>query len=285
MLRKTKHILPLLLCLPFLLNSCETVVELELPEHIPQLVINAVINPDSLFTVDVSASRSAFSNDTYQQIDDATVQVYQAGQILFDLQHVGNGVYKADRKPEALQHYELQVSAPGLPGASATSYIPVAPHIREVKASKAPQDPDNGPSMNLSLLLEDTPEQENFYYIQAYRQDTSYLNKRLYDRYISIDFTAPIEQEFTMEWRYFFSDKLFNGKPLHLALNLENSPEKTTYVQVAHISKEYYEYARTLQKQAGRDDFGNFPTQVTNNIRNGFGLFAGYNATTLAVKP
>ncbi|WP_181885080.1 DUF4249 domain-containing protein [Pontibacter diazotrophicus] len=285
MMRKLKYVRTLLLSLPFLLSSCETVVELDLPIHEPQLVVNAVINPDSLFTVDVSASRSPFSNDAYQQLSDASVQVYQAGQVLFDLQHMGNGIYKADTKPQALQHYELQVSAPGFPNASATSYIPAAPVITNIEAERAPYDPNWGLQTTLSFELDDEPEQENFYYIQAYRQDTSYIYERLYDRYISIGFLAPIEQEFSMEWRYFFSDKLFDGQVLPLTLNLETPPEKTTYVQVAHISKEYYEYARTLQRQAGGDDFGNIPTQVTNNIRNGFGLFAGYNAITLAVKP
>lgn len=273
------------LSLPLLLGSCETVIELDLPEHEPQLVVNAVINPDSVFTVDVSASRSPFSNDAYQQLSDATVQVYQAGQLLFDLTHMGNGIYKAERKPQALQHYELQVSVPGFPDASATNYIPTAPAITDVLASKAPQDPDVGPGVNLTFLLEDAPEQENFYYILAYTQDSSYNTGELYNRYISVGFTAPIEREFSMESRYFFSDKLFNGKPLQLVLHLQNDPKKLTYVQVAHITKEYYQYVRTLEKQAGGDDFGKFPTTVANNIRGGIGIFAGYHAITLAVKP
>ncbi|GAB3535062.1 hypothetical protein GCM10027443_23250 [Pontibacter brevis] len=285
MMRKTKNKLPFLFSLLLLLCSCETVVELDLPAHEPQLVVNAVISSDSLFSVDVSASRSAFSNEAYQQVPDATVQVYQAGQVLCNLQHMGNGIYQADIKPQALQHYELQVRAPGFPSANATTYIPAVPLVKEVKASRAPRHPDNGPSVNLSLILEDAAEQENFYYIQAFKQDTSYFYGNYYNRYLSIDFTAPIEEEFTMENRYFFSDKLFNGKPLHLTLKLETMPEKNTYVQVAHISKEYYEYVRTLQRQAGGDDFGKNPTSVANNIQSGFGIFAGYNAITLSVKP
>lgn len=284
-MRKIKYICTLLLSLPFLLSGCETVVELDLPTHEPQLVVNAVINPDNLFTVDVSASRSPFSNEPFQQLTDAKVQVYQAGQVLFDLQHMGNGIYKADTKPQALQHYELQVSAPGFPNASATSYIPAAPVITNIEAQKAPFDPNWGLQTILSFELNDVPEQENFYYVEAYTPDTSFLNNQPYNRYVSFRFTAPIEQEFRMENRYFFSDRLFKGQLLPLTLNLENNPEKTTYVQVVHITKEYYEYVRTLDRQAGGDDFGNFPTQVTNNIRNGFGLFAGYNAVTLAVKP
>ncbi|WP_181885279.1 DUF4249 domain-containing protein [Pontibacter diazotrophicus] len=285
MMRKTKYILPILLCLPFLLGSCETVVELELPEHTPQLVINAVINPDSLFTVDVSASRSPFSNGAYPQLSDATVQVYQAGQLLFDLQHQGNGIYRADAKPQVLQHYELRVNAPGFPGARATAHIPAAPILSDVKASEASPSNSPFPIVRLFFTLNDVANQENFYYLRAYTPDTSYYDGRPYNRTESLNFTAPIETEFNMESRYFLSDKLFEGKQIPFRFEYAKIPGRTTYVQVAHISKEYYEYARTLQRQAGGDDFGKLPSQVTNSIRNGFGIFAGYNAVRLAVKP
>ena len=283
-MRNIKYKLSLLFSLPFLLWSCQTVVELDLPTHEPKLVINAVINPDSLFTVDVSASQSALADGEYQQLKDATVQVYQAGQLLFELQHVGDGIYKADRKPQALQHYELRVSAPGFPDASATSYVPAAPAMRDVQASRAAPSSEWGGS-NLSLILDDVPGQENFYYIQAFIPDSSYYDGKRYNRYVSLDFIAPIKEEFAMEFRYFFSDKLFDGKQVNIQLNLGTAPDKTTYVQVAHITKEYYQYARTLDKQGAGDDFGKIPTPVTNNIQNGMGLFAGYNAVMLAVKP
>ncbi|WP_347158415.1 DUF4249 domain-containing protein [Pontibacter chitinilyticus] len=285
-MRTLNYILGLLCCFPLLLWSCETVVEADLPEHEPQLVVNAVLNPDSLFTVDVSASQSAFSSGAYQQIEDATVQVYQAGQLLFELQHTGNGIYKGDRKPQALQQYELSVSAPGYPDASARTHIPAAPVLSHILAAKAaPRSDFEQQTVTLSFTLDDMPGQENFYYVQAYTPDTSYYEGKLDNRYIRLEFVSPIGYEFGMENRYFFSDKLFDGKQINLTFNVDNMPDKATYVQVAHITKEYYQYVRTLDKQGAGDDFGKIPAPVANNIQNGMGLFAGFNAVTLAVKP
>ncbi|WP_299758643.1 DUF4249 domain-containing protein [uncultured Pontibacter sp.] len=283
-MKKIKYTLPLL-CLFFILTSCETVVEVDLPTHEPKLVVNAVINPDSILTVDVSASQSALSNQPHGQVENATVQVYHAGQLLYTLPHTGNGKYKADQKPQVQQHYELKVEAPGLPKASATTYIPAAPLIRNLIATPVASTAWSGTTVSATFTLTDAPGQENFYYIQAYTPDTSYLDAKPFKRSVSLELAEPFEYEFTMEDRYFFSDKLFEGKAVTLRLHLENSLEQTTYIRIAQITRAYYDYVRTLDKQSYRDNFATPPGPVFNNIAGGLGLFAGYNATVLAVKP
>jgi len=283
-MKKITYCLPLL-CLLVILNGCEKVVELELPAHKPSLVLNAVIDPDSLFVVDVSSSRSPFSNAAYEQVHNATVQVYQAGQPLYTLQHLGNGKYGTDQKPQALQHYELKVEASGFPSASATTHIPTAPHVSNLKATTVARTEWEGPTVHVTFTLSDTPGQENFYYIQVFTPDTSYLDGQPYKKSVGMKIAAPFEEEFTMEDRYFFSDKLFEGKAVTLRLHLENSPERTTYVRVAHITREYYEYVRTLDKQSYRDNFATLPGPVANNIVGGLGLFGACHAVTLPVKP
>ena len=283
-MKATKYSLYLII-LQLLLLSCETVVEVELPEHEPKLVINAVFNPDSLITVDISASRSAFSSDVHAAVENATVSLYGEEKHLLDLQYIGNGLYQADQKPRAGQYYELKVSAPGYPAASAVSYVPAAPLIKNVRAGTGPEYNDwQGPTVIASFTLEDAPEQENFYYLRVFSPDSTYSGIT-YNRNVPILSSAPIEHEFSMETRLFFSDKLFNGQLLHLRLNLENSPQQLSYVQVAHITKEYYHYVRMLEKQSYNDNINLVPTPVPNNIVNGMGLFGGYNATTLVIQP
>jgi hypothetical protein len=273
------------LILPFFLFSCETVIELDLPGHKPQLVINSVISPDSLFTVDISASQSPLVNGSYEQLTDATVQVYQSGQLLYNLNHVGSGIYKADYKPQALQYYELRVSSPGLSDVKAQNFIPAAPLLTDLRTSKVLYTADYGATRTLLFTLDEAASQENYYLIQAYTPDTSYVDRTPYKRTVSLNFVSPIEAEFTMEARYFFSDKLINGKQTRFTLSIDDVPNRTIYLHVAQISKEYYEYARTLNKQAAGDDFGKTPTPVANNIQGGMGLFGGYNAAKIAIRP
>lgn len=284
-MKKIKYRLYFLWCPIFLLWSCETVVEVELPEHEPRLVINAVFNPDSLFTVDVSASRNVFSYDAHLAVEDARVSLYGPEKHLLDLQHVGNGIYQADQKPQALQYYELRVNAPGYPDASAASYVPTEPDISNVKAEVGPVHYDwQGPTVNASFTLADPAEEENFYYLRVFSPDTTF-DEIPYERYVNIVSSTPIEFEFDMETRLFFSDRLFNGQALHLRLNLENHPDHITYVQVAHITKEYYQYVRSLEKQSYNETINLTPIPVSNNVLNGMGLFGGCNTRTLFIKP
>ncbi|GAB3820462.1 hypothetical protein GCM10028895_20640 [Pontibacter rugosus] len=259
-------------------------IELDLPGHEPRLVVNSVINPDSAFVVDVSASQSAFSAGAHQPITNAMVQVYQAGQLVSSLQSIGNGKYTSDQKPQPLQHYTMQVSAAGFTTVDAATFVPASPIIRDLRAARvAPAADMYEETTAASFILADNPEQDNFYYIQAYTPDTTYEGKA-YRRSVNMEFTAPFEEEFTMEDRYFFSDKLFNGKSVPLELHLQNLPANTTYVRVAHITPEYYHYVRTLEKQSYKDNFSTTPESVANNIKNGIGIFAGYHVVTLAVK-
>lgn len=264
-----------------LLWSCQTVVEVDFPEHEPKLVVNAVFNPDSLFTVDVSASQSAFSNNEHAPVENATVSLYRAEKHLFDLEHVGSGIYKANQKPEPLQQYELRVNAANFPDASGLTYVPTEPDLYNLQASEAPPYDDwQGATLNASFILKDEPGQENFYYLQVFEPDTS-RDGEPYNRHIPLHSVSPIDMEFSMETRFFFSDKLFNGEELLLKLNLQNHPSRTTHVQVAHITKEYYQYVQTLKKQSYADDINITPVPVSNNILNGMGLFAAYNSRTL----
>lgn len=279
-----KNILCSLSVFLLLLGGCETVLEVDIPEHEPKLVVNAVFNPDSLFTVDVSASQSAFSNDEHQQLENATVRLFQDGKHLLDLPHIGNGIYQAAEKPEALQQYELRVSAAGFPQATGVTTIPAPAVVYDVQAAPAPASSDGaGPTLNASFTLQDSPNEENFYYLQAFTPDTTW-DGEAYRRYVHLEASSPIDYEFSMETRLFFSDKLFNGEALELKLNLENNPYSATYVQVAQITKEYYLYVQTLEKQSYSDNFNVTPTAVTNNILNGMGLSGAYNARTLLFK-
>lgn len=283
-LTNLKYWLPVLV---IQLAGCQTVVELDLPEPEPALVINSVLNPDSLFSVHISANQSIFSNQQYAPVENAVVEVYRGGQPVDNLQPAGEGHYRGSSRPQALQPYEVRVSAPGYPSARATTELPLAPMLSEVSAKKVPSSSSAGFFIvEASLVLPDDAAQEDFYYIQAYTPDVDrFNNNKPYNRYVSLDLLSPFEHEFGMEVRSFFSDRLFNGQALRLRFRLENSAEKTTYVRVARVSKAYYEYVRALDKQSYGDLVLTSPAPVANNIQNGLGLFGSYTASTLAIKP
>ncbi|WP_242926953.1 DUF4249 domain-containing protein [Pontibacter vulgaris] len=274
-----------LLYLPLLLWSCTDIVELELPEQEPQLVVNSMFTPDSAWSVDISASQNALSNAPYEQVQNATVEVYQGSKYLFNLAHTRNGKYKSEEAlPKALEHYTLKVSAPGFPACEASNFAPALPATRALKVARASSSIDpNIPEAEVSFVLDDAPNTQNYYAISAYFPDTAYTGEA-YKNYVGLDFQAPIEQEFTMGNSYFFSDKLIDGKATTLKQRYTLIEGKTVYLNIAQISPDYYHYARTLVKQSYNDNFMTTPGPVHNNIRNGLGIFAGYNTVTYHIK-
>lgn len=274
----------LLLSISMLLWNCTNVIELDLPELKQRLVVNGIFNPDSTWSIDVSASQSALSKVPYEQVQHATVGVYQADKHLYNLEHVGEGQYKTkDISPDALENYTLKVSAPGFSMVQATGFAPAEPATHALK-SKLVNTPDGTREIEVTFTLDDVPGLQNYYFISAYYKDTSFYNNEAYKQYTSISFEAPIESEFSQGWLYFFSDKFIDGKSVTLKIRTGYPGKgKMLYFNVTQVSPDYYHYVRTLTKQATVDSFSHAPTAVHSNIQNGYGIFAGYHMRTYQI--
>ncbi|MBC5993524.1 DUF4249 domain-containing protein [Pontibacter cellulosilyticus] len=284
-MRKSTFNLCLLFSSALLLWNCTNVIELELPEHKQRLVVNGVFNPDSTWSIDISGSQSALSNKPYEQVQHATVGVYQGDRFLYNLPHIGNGKYKAqETTPKELEHYTLKVSAPGYPEVQASGFAPAKPAVSYLKG-KIINTSDGSREVELTFVLNDVPDLQNYYFISAFYNDTSYYNNQVYKHYTSISFEAPVEHEFSLGWLYFFSDKLIDGKSVPLKIRTGYPGKgKLLYFNIAQASPDYYHYVRTLTKQATIDSFSHSPTAVHNNIQNGYGVFAGHTIHTFRIR-
>jgi hypothetical protein len=225
------------------------------------------------------------SDQDFSSVTNASVKLFQNGNYLADLIHSKDGIYRAQINPQPLQKYEIKAAAPGFPDISASSHVPSPPIIEQVKASVAnPSDRTHSDKeVNVSMKLKDVSAEENFYFVRAYANAIDYSGHP-YTKIVYLSFISPDEHDFRREVRYFFSDKLLKTESSKLILHLENSPDETTYIQIARVTEEYYRYGKTFDKHHS-PDFNLHKTGVFNNIQNGLGIFAGYNAITLEVKP
>ena len=66
----------LAICSLFISCDLDTVVDLEIPPHEPVLVLNGLLNTDTIAQVVVSNSVGAFSNSRPSFINDANVLLY-----------------------------------------------------------------------------------------------------------------------------------------------------------------------------------------------------------------
>lgn len=272
-----------LACCILVLSACTKKIELDFPPHEPMLVLNGIFNPDSVFSVELTSNRAITSNKDFVPVQNAAVELYQDGVYLTRLQHSARGVYKSPIKPERLKKYEIKVKATGFPDIASHSFVPEKPLVRELKGSVAYQKNDSSPGINVSLVLEDPPGGENFYSIRAYTYD-KYYTGAIFVRELLISFNSPIEEDFSRSYHKFFSDQLFAGKALNLKLFLANTSPQNTYIRIAQVSPEYYTYGKTYQAHHSSDININ-QSPVSNNIENGRGVFGGYNAVTIGLRP
>ena len=58
-------------------QSCDVVVDLEIEDHDPVLVLNSVLDPDSVVKVSLSHSLGAFESGSISVVENATVRLYE----------------------------------------------------------------------------------------------------------------------------------------------------------------------------------------------------------------
>ena len=281
--------LPLL----FALSACEQVIEPDLPEHTPRLVVHAFFTPGSAWTARVGRSAGILESQPVGEwtVDDATVELLEGDRVVEELRFLDQSkVYVLDENPlEAGRSYSLRVSAPGFATIQATDTIPLpvaaSAETHVVATRSAGED-------SLELEIQDPPGETNYYQISVHNYD------------------GPVRREWSFSTRNpsimgasdsegwhgtapFFKDTLFDGQTHEIELTeviqrvFPSEPSTVSayrnklFVQVLHISEACYEYLKTalLHDETRENPFAE-PLNVYGNVENGYGVFAGYSSRT-----
>lgn len=281
------------------LYSCEKVIEIEIPEVKPSLVVNSIFSPDSLLKVQISSSNYIYdSSENY--INDAIVELYLEGNLIENLENSGNGFYKSISKPIDLKNYQIKVKHSDYDEVSSESYIPEKVEIKSLKNTfNSYRDMYGDYCHQLEIIFIDPPETENFYEIKLYidslkdwfwSHDDTIVYKSEFLYFNTNDIVLNSEIDFSQNNNMvFFSDELINGEEKSIILNYKFSsfpsdePIDTLFnlfVQFNSTSKEYFEYEESYYNFMNTLSYLYIPEynyQVISNIENGFGVFAGYN--------
>ena len=275
-------------------SGCETTVDVELPDHEPQLVVNDLFTAGNRWGVAVTESRSLQQNDweRFPPVENATVVILKDGQVVdtLPLANEAEGVYRSTsgRRPQAGTEYTIQVTAPGFETAEAASRAPAPVPFTLSRGDMPPE------TRELELAITDPEGQDNYYalsvYHDIYRADT------LVDR-IPLSFTSSspllrenLRQDFEGEeqqhYRHpIFSDAAFQGNTRRVTIRFErrgdgccftDPVERRRFVVLTSLSEDSYEYQRTVKRAQNTDDnpFAE-PAQVYSNVRGGLGIFGG----------
>jgi hypothetical protein len=305
--------LPLLIA--FCLLGCEQPVEIDLPEHEPQLVPFGLFSPDSAWSVSVTQSAAYTSRSEPRPVNTATVEIYEDGALLERLRLGENGIYRGEStRPVPGKTYRLEVSAPGFETAVAESALPPAITPPKVSAQQQPSE-FGGTETAISIQLDDDAARADYYALDLWHQTKrthtydgrTFVNAQ--NRSLAFRTSDPVlrgidddvdpfgDTEVYLS-RAYFDDTLFDGRTETIDLvspgsgwyhGGPSSPEGFEITErldarvfsVSEAFGRFYASAEQQDELAG-DPFAE-PVQIYSNVSTGMGLFAGYKvySTTL----
>lgn len=282
-----RRIYRLLLCaiVALLYNGCQKTVSIDTGKIKPRLVLNALIEPDSIFKVELSKSRSLMdSTQSVEMISNASIKIYENDVLKKTLINGIGGVYNGSFKPKQTASYRIEVNTTEFGHVEAATNIPDQP----VLVSAVPTTeltPSSSPRFyKYKLVIRDNGQHRDYYYIRAfliqrgYAPGTPFGNVTAYD--IFSDDRVVINDDHTLRG-ILLDDGAFNGYDYELIVY---SPYRVTFAnplwfELSSISKEYYNYLSSVitQNNAGDNPFAE-PVIVKSNVLNGTGIFGARNS-------
>jgi len=304
-----KKLILLIYILPLYFVSCEKKLDIDLPETEKHIVVNGMINPDSLLEVRVSKSRNILDTNAIVHLPDAVVKLYVNGVFIQDLTSSGEGYFVSNLFPELDKEYSLTVDYPGLTSVHTQCLIKKSGSInsvdtlRETVINDWGYDIDTITTMKFDILFNDNGATNDFYFlaISSLQPIYEYLGKdtiltgyhQVPEYFDSQDLVFRSNtNNFSIEGLpgRVFSDELFNGNNYEIQLEMylskyadiyvseQNALDSTMfYIRLYTVNQDFFRFVNSynLNQSSEYDPFAQ-PVQIFSNVENGLGLFSGY---------
>ena len=291
-----------------LFASCDVVVDLDIPEHERVLVVNSILSTDSIINAYISHSVGAFDASSISYVNNATVEVYEDGVLLGEmdeqasLSYDSSGeldsiyVYNFNQNPVAGKIYSYEIVHPDYEAVRAQTTVPVAVklNVNEVTLLSE-QDYDNHYRVRFSFndALDD-----NFYRLRL-RNPNTYSGFHYFE---SNDASMISSSGVHSDGATFngdealFDDKMFNGTEKEISIDFfdyksfwfeEEGIEVQFILELTSVSESYYTYIRSLRAHFDNQDqfiFAGEPVQVFTNIENGLGVLGSMYLDTILIE-
>lgn len=271
--------------LSMLLSACEKREEIKLPYEGDKIVVNTLIQPDSVIYIRVTRSvpSNVYNDAGYNDIPGATVTLTanEASVLPLQVQTIkGLSYYVSSQKAILGQQYKVAVSAAGLQSVTGTDTLPPPPLVSKPGAQRG--------SSRVQFTLQDLPASADYYRIRIYMTDAATglgafllfrldpaFNNNLVEYFSKGNYNSLI-----------MNDERFNGKPVNFVLQtadpIMNAGEIT--VEVSALTNNTYRYFSTLAAQRDAGTTLGSHVSVFTNVTNGYGIVGGINTRKMIVK-
>lgn len=280
------------------LVSCEKEVHIPIEYTQPKLVVNGLFNTDSLWDIEVSASKYIYDAAAIPLINDAQVTITNSAGNSILLTNQGNGIYASlTERPEPGEVYSIEVSHSDYDNVSSSNQLPGEINIAHIDWDQQAIVAGDF-YRRIDISFQDSPDKD-FYMVRVKGIFWEYIyNEETWEIEDSTLIVYPIEffsQNAALDNSSFkitptsisFTDEIFNGSLFTFDILIDDfyfSGEKmkiqSIYISMSKISQEYYWYETSYQAYlSAQYNLFAQPVQVYTNIENGLGIFAGYSTT------
>jgi hypothetical protein len=298
-------------------GSCTLIVDLDLPNQSPKLVVNSLFNTDSLWNVEVSSSVSSIGYDEPGFLKPDNLKLFENGTEITDFKldsaqtydRFGNITYRyfyssITSKPQAAKTYRIEVSKAGFESVYSETVGLDRIVLNNITVTDSARKDDNGNYVaEMNFDFNDNNDQKNYYSLQLFTvydngNEEYYYPTLFYSQDIALqenfqrdpfDNNTNVLGEAYYGQEVQFSDKLFLGTNKSIKIYIPdytlNDPSAQVYVRFGHLSEGAFSYV--LQARAQQENQGNpfaEPVQVYTNIVNGLGVFAGANYSFIKIR-
>ncbi len=301
-----------------LLSSCNREIHFDFPDVEPAIVINSIITPESSISVSISAvmpiAEESYTvvNDTDATgnihflhvpkpkycIEDATVLIYEDGELFCSLEYDGEGYYISDKYPKVGSTYTIVVNAPGYKECKATTTLYNMPVLSNRSfRDTVSVDQEGFPLSKLSFTITDNNPNHNFYEMSCravsdkYDVDIYFNKSRNTDKALAQSECLLFDNSVLLFTDKYFSNGSYNLDVIYNYSPYVAMPKYDLEITVKTISESYYEYRRSrimqeyqeeglFENLANGETLSSIPVDIYSNIENGFGIFASYSTMT-----
>lgn len=276
-------------CLVLVFHSgCEQVVELEWPDQDPQLVVNCLMESDSVITAFANRSQGIQDTGEVKPVTDALLILKENGVVVDTMRHDSDGKYISPRGVIAVagRSYTIEGSAAGLPSTVGTFTLPLPPTVLNIRYRDSAYYESGSYSDELSFDIEDPAGVANYYTFsgratgfEIIDNDTVMYN---YDFYLPTD--DPIVIADLLSNGNMCEDQSFDGTRRRFRMKVGTEWHDVTPLMtfsVAHCSESYFRYSQTLNAyyDASFNPFAE-PVRVYSNMTPGMGFIGGSTKVT-----
>jgi len=282
-MRRSIWYLTCILCIASL-SSCQKVINIELPETAPKIVVNSFFTDSSRIKVHLSKSIGVLES-TAPDIPNASVVVKRNG-VIIDTMYLESGFYYSHILAERNNHYTLEVRAPGMGNVSCEDIIPEKTVLQSYLFTDSVLIDEDGRAISeLKLAFQDLSG-PSYYEVELEAHDV------VFNYNMGVSFMKNSDPVITSTGlldydprTLIFTDKIFDGK--HCSVKIYFASEDwlnyNLKIRFRSVSESYYKYKAkqfaylfSLQNDifSGMSE----PVNLYSNITGGYGIFAGYSS-------